>query len=785
MNARRPRVRRAAAPRARRWVLLATTAACLLELFGPHQAAVADLAGLWLVLGAPTAVWYGCAAGLTTTADGAALLALGFALVTDMIALLGLNELLPHLGDARPLGTIPIAATLALTVIVLGAFLPVGENGRVPAWRPSAAQATGIGLAGLVCLALSVAGPIRLNNGFSNDVSVAAMVCATVLAVTVLALPRLSVAATEIGLYSAALSLLLLTSLRGWLITGHDIQKEYYYFTVALGWQHWDVHLFSNPFNACLSITLLPVALVKLTAISGVSVFKVVLPALFAAAPVLIFRAVHNVAPRRIAVLSAVFFIMFPTYFTDMPYLGRQEVAFFLLGCAMLLVTETKPRLRGRRIAFLALMGGLALAHYSTTYVVILVLAMAVVVDLCRRFGELRRGRRAPASTGRTRAARRHSIEPSFLVWWMIPVVAGLALLWAGPMTGTAGQLKSTVSIAMQEVLGNDSGDAASSGTSFSVFGGSSETDAQRLADYQSTVMANSAPQRAKGGLLPTSVTDAVSIPYVAPATVPATSVGRALDKAGIDVSALNSFGRTAVAYLLQLLIVLGLIAFWLRRAKGLEPVRDQVSLTIGSLGMLALLTLVPQLSVDYSVLRAFQQGIFFFAPFMAIGLFWAADVFRRWSTPAVCTVVAALTLFLTGALPRVTGDYAAVLSLGNTGQYYNVYYPTPAEAKAATWLEHTIHTDGSPANSPGNIVQTDQYTFNRLQTILTGDVKANIYPGVLSADAYTFVGAETTNLGEVTVFFRGDLVTYRYPTSLLNQVYNEIYASDGVEIYQ
>ncbi len=782
MNTSEPKIRRPAL-RARSWVLLATTAAALLELFGPHQAALADLAGLWLVFGAPTALWYGCATKLTTTADAAALLALGFAIVTDMLALLGLNELLPRFGDSRPLGTIPIAATLALSVILLGAFLPAGESGRVPVWRPSAAQAGAVGLAGVVCLALSVAGPIRINNGFGNDVSLAAMVVATALAVTVLALPRLSVAATEIGLYAASLSLLLLTSLRGWLITGHDIQKEYYYFTVALGWQRWDVHLFPNAFNACLSITLLPVALAKLTAISGVSVFKVVLPALLAAAPVMIFRAVHNVAPRRIAVLSAVFFIMFPTYFTDMPYLGRQEVAFLLLGCAMLLVTETKPRLRDRRTAFLGLMGGLALAHYSTTYVVILVLAMAVVVDLCRRFGERRRARRVPRA-GHSRA-RRRSIEPSFLAWWMIPVVAGLALLWAGPMTGTAGQLKSTVSIAFQEVVGNDSGDAASSGTSFSLFGGSSETDQQRLADYQATVMANSAAQRAKGGLLPTSVTSTAATPYVAAPTVPATSVGRALEKAGINVTALNSFGRTAVAYLLQLLIVLGLLAMWLRRGKGLEPVRDQVSLSIGALGMLAMLTLIPQLSVDYSVLRAFQQGIFFFAPFMAVGLFWVADVLRRWSVPAVCTVVAALTLFLTGALPRVTGDYAAMLSLGDTGQYYNVYYPTTSEAAAAGWLEHTIHTDGSPANAPANIIQTDQYTFNRLQTILTGDVKANIYPGVLSADAYTFVGTETANLGEVTVFFRGDLVTYRYPTALLDQVYNEIYAGNGVEIYQ
>lgn len=763
--------------RVRQYVLLATALACMLEFFGPHQSGLADLAGLWLVIGAPTAVWYGSAAALTSSADAAGLLAIGFGVVTDMLALVGLNELLPHFGDPRPLSTIPIAVTLALTVIALGAFLPAAQDGRLAAWRPSAAEVCGVGLAGVVCLALSVAGPIRLNNGFGDDVSVAAMVCATALAITMLALPRISVAAAELGLYCASLSLLLTTSMRGWVITGHDVQKEYYYFTLALGWQHWDVHLFSNPFNACVSITLLPVAVVRLTAISGISVFKVLIPVLFATAPVMIFRSVLNVAPRRIAVLSALFFIMFPTYYTDMPYLGRQEVAFVLLGCGMLLITESGPQLRARRIAFVSLVGGMALAHYSTTYVVILVLAIAVAVDLARRFSERRRGRRS--------ADRRRAPGPSFLVWWMLPIVVGIALIWAGPATGTAGQLKSTVSIALQEVIGNDAGQSGSSGTSFSIFGSSKETDQQRLADYEAATVQNAAAQRAKGGLLPTSVTDAVSTPYVAPADAPPTSLGRTLDSIGINVSMLNSLGRTAVAYLLQLFIVLGLIALWLKRSKGVQPVRDQVALTIGSLGMLAILTLIPQLSVDYSVLRAFQQGIFFFAPFMALGLVWVLEGLKRWSLPALYAVVATLTLFLTGALPRVTGAYAVPLSLGNTGQYYDIYYPTPAEVKASAWLEHTIRTSGSPASSAGNVIQTDQYTYNRLQTVFTGGIKANIYPAVLSADAYTFLGAETTDLGEVTVFYDGDLITYRYPTALLNQVYNEIYASNGVEIYQ
>lgn len=583
-----------------------------------------------------------------------------------------------------------------------------------------------------------------------------------------------------------ALGLLLLTSLRGWLITGHDIQKEYYYFQLAYGWERWEVHNFSNAFNACLSITVLPVAVAKLTTISGVFVFKAVIPAVFACAPVMIFRAVRNVAPRRIAVLSAVFFVMFPTYFTDMTYMGRQEIAFVLLGCGMLLVTDTAPRLRNRRIAFLALMLGLALAHYSTTYVVIMVLGLGIVIDLFWRLGSWRRSVRARKvkAGAESRMVRRRSHEHSFLVWWMLPIVAGFALFWAGPATDTSSQLHSTISIALQEIRGDDSGQAASSGTSFSIFGGAKETDQQRLVDYRNATIANSATVRAKGGLLPTSMAYSASTPYVTPQLAPATSFGRMLKSFGINVSGLNSLGRSLAAYLLQLLIVLVLIACWLHHRKGLAPVRDQISLTIGALGMLVVLTLVPQFSVDYSVLRAFQQGIFFFAPFMALGLLWAFSWLKRWTIPAVCTSIAALVLFLTGALPHFTGEYAAPLSLGNSSQYYDIYYPTTSEQTAANWLEHKVRSSPDP-KAPSNVIQTDQYTFNRLQTILTSDVKSSIYPTVLSVDAYTFLGSETANKGEVTVFYRGDLVTYKYPTTLLNQVYNEIYASSGVEIYQ
>jgi uncharacterized membrane protein len=611
-------------------------------------------------------------------------------------------------------------------------------------------------------------------------VSVVAFVCATGLLIALFAAQRLSLAAVEIGLYSVSLSLLLLTSLRGWLITGHDIQKEYGYFSLAFSGEHWDVRAFSDAYNACLSITLLPVEVARLTAIPGEYFFKAGIPVLFAAAPVMIFRAARTIVSQRIAVLSAAFFVMFPTYFTDMPYEGRQAVAFLMLGGAMLLVTDRGPRLRDQRIAFLVLMCGVAISHYSTTYVVVIVLGSSLMANQFWRIRARRRERRGPA---RSRSARQRRGEPSFLAWWTVLPVAGFALIWAGPVTGTSGQLTSTVTVALQQLAGTASG-SASSGASYSIFGASNESDTQRLAEYRAETITESATYRAQGGLLPMSLLDKYQTSYIPPEVLPLTSVGTSMKSSGVNVAGVNSLLRNLAADLLQGLIFLGLLATWLRRRKTSPVGSDQVTLALGGLVMLALVTLIPQLSVDYSVLRAFQQGFFFFGPFMAIGLTWALSWLGRWAVPTVCGLTAVLVLDLTGVVPRLIGDYPAQLSLSNSGQYYDIYEPTPAEQSAGSWLETRIAAGPDPKSA---VIQTDEFTYNRLRTVLAGNgtVSSNLYPTLLKKAGYTFLGAQTVKKNQATIFYKGDLVTYAYPTALLDKVYDEIYAGNGVEIFK
>ncbi|MFD0570312.1 hypothetical protein ACFQ0T_15165 [Kitasatospora gansuensis] len=454
---------------------------------------------------------------------------------------------------------------------------------------------------------------------------------------------------------------------------------------------------------------MLPVSLVRLTALPDVYVFKLVLPLLFALTPVLVYRSVRNVAPQFVALLSAVYFMVFPTFFTDMTFLGRQEVAFLLIGCAMVVLTDTGRPLLARRLLFLGLLAGVVLSHYSTIYLMVAILGLAVAVDLGWRLLARRKN-------GKVRRRPRQDHAPSFVSWWMVVVAAALALVWAGPVTHTNGQLGSTLAGVVQGMVNPGTAKAGSSDTGYSLFGGARTSPEQRIKDYRAASIEQNAAKRAAGELLPLTTVDPYQVPLAPAEDMPLTAVGRGLEATGLSVSGLNGLLRQAAAQLLQVLLLVGVVVAFRARRRIFQPVRDQLTLTVGAVTMIALLTVVPQLSVDYGVLRAFQQGLFIFAPFVAAGTLWLARWAGRRAVPVVCVLVAGLFLDLTGVVPQTLGGYPAQLQLNNAGRSYDIYYPSTEERLAAYWLEQS-----TASQKPQPLVQAEGYTYRRLQTLIEG----------------------------------------------------------------
>lgn len=779
----------------RRTLVAGALAAGAVVLVPGTPAVLLAAAGLWLFLGAPAVLMYDVAGRSVSTRDGRLLIAVCLGVVWAMAVALALNTVLPLAGMDRPLTRLPLTLAAAGSLVLLAALSPPADHqgGGAPWWRtlrrePLPAGTAAVLALGVPTVALAVAGAVRLNNGLGSQVSFAALTGVALLVVLLMARhARWSSPVVELGLFLAAVALLLLTSLRGWGLSGHDIQREFVFFRMTSDADRWNVGGYDDPYNACLSVTLLPTALERLTGIPGMYVFKALLPVLFALAVPLVHRSVRNVAPKLLALLSAVFFMAFPAFFSDMTFLARQEVAFVLLGCVMVVLTDTGRPLANRRFMVMALFCGIVISHYSTTYILVTVFALAFAVDIAWRLASRlrRRGARGPVARG-------------FVTLWMVAGMAVATVAWTGPVTHTSDQLHSTVSLTVRDLVGG-AAEQGSSDTAYSLFGGHVVSPQQRLDDFRAEAVED---RSERGGLYPMTVVDDYPTPPAEQQNLPLTSAGRAIQDLGVDVSAVNETVRQSVARVLQVLLAVGFVTALVGRRRVFRPQRDQVTLTVGMTVVIAVLTVLPQLSVDYGLLRSFQQGLFFFAPFVAAGMLWIFRWAGRAGPPVACAVTLAIFVDLTGVVPKVLGGYRPQLHLDNAGQYYDMYYAHPEKDAAVGWLEaRTVDGPGPglapppPAVPPapslvGQVnVQTDGptsgYGFQRLEDRNRGAVKDDLYPALVERDAYVLLGPTAVRKGEVTVFSRGDLVTYRYPVAFLDAMKDKLYSSEGTEIFR
>ncbi|GEL16904.1 DUF2206 domain-containing protein [Pseudonocardia asaccharolytica] len=739
------------------------------------------LAGLYLMIALPTYLLLVTKDWSRASTPEAIVYCLAIVLLGVIVVGLAINEALPLLGLARPLDRIPVLLATDVTLVGLGWWRRKrwGEERRLrlralSLVRGSAALDRRMVIAGLVLVLGVVAGAIRLNNGASGTVTLGALCLAGLLVLALIGWRRrLRPTTVVVTVYLLSVALLLMTSLRGWQISGHDSQLEYYLFQLTHANGVWRLESFQAAYNACLSITILPTMFAEVTGIPGIYVFKVLLQLAFAVCPVIVYLIARRFGSVLVGVLSAVYFVSFPTFFTDMPFLARQEVAFLFLGAILLVATNRRWAVQRRQLWVTFFSVGLVLSHYSTTYVFI---GLLVVALLTRGFGAA--AARLVATFRRTSTVRER--RPSAVLGLAnIVVLVALAAVWTGPITHSGGQVGETGSRLTAALFGTADG-AQSSDVAYSLFAADQPSGEQRLRDYTTQTIEETAPRRA-GEYYPLSTIDRYPAGYVeTPELLPLTAVGQALDDAGVDVRFLNSAMRQGAAKLLQVFVFVGFVFVLLRRARGLRVSREFLHLAIAASVVVVSQVMLPSLSVDYGVLRAFQQSLFVLAPFLAVG---SVHIFgwlgRRWSVVAATTVAGVFFFSLTGIIPQVLGGYPAQLHLNNAGQYYDLYYSHPEEQAAANWLEAQTLAVGD-----GTIqtVIANRFLYGPAPTI---DAIRAIYPTVVQRDAYVLLGTAAVVKGQGTVFHGGDLLSYTYPTAFLDRTKNLVYSSGRAVIYR
>ncbi|HEY0952367.1 hypothetical protein [Nocardioides sp.] len=750
--------------------LLALVAAQALVGLDVDVPVVRPVVALVTFVGLPALVLHRRARLTADTEATRALYALGLSVLALILGGLLLDTVLPAVGVDRPLAPAP----LAIAWLVLDAVLLVWRR-SVPllpdrALRRAVRAAVDARLElaqalAVLALVAAVLGAIRLNNDAGGQVALVAVLLAGVALLAVLT--RGGPLGRDVRtLVLVAAALLLATSLRGWSITGHDIQAEFLAFRLTNDGQNWQMSDLPSAYNACLSVNILPTVLVQTTGISGRIVFTVLLQLVFATVPALTYLLGRRFVRREIALTGAVLAMAFPTFGTDMPYLVRQEIAFFFLALALLAATEPGRTRLGGRLLVVLLGVGVILSHYSTTYVLLMALVFGLVA---MRVAGLVRRRRGDRDT--EPAAGAPSGPAMLLHPLVVAALVAITLAWAGPITHTGGHASDVVRETIDSLTGQGVSGPGSSDTSYWIFSGDQTSPRERMDMFVDETLDYRDAEIPRADRVVTRPGPAELSP--------------ALHGDGADPVA-NAF-RFGSAVLMQGFLLLGVIWLLRRRLRGSEGLsRELTYLSLGAVAALGLIVLVPNLSVDYGVLRAFQQTLLVVAPVLAMGLAVALRPFRarlpRLAAGLAAGVPIAVFLVLAGVLSVAFGGQQQRLALASSGVYYDRFFVSDAEMQAITWLGSVDHAD--PTN--------ERIIANRnvnVRLLAMSDNRAPIadrlYPTLLSKDAYVFVDSQIVERGTSTIFYTGDLLTYTYPLHDLGRSMDLVYSGPDARIYR
>jgi uncharacterized membrane protein len=559
------------------------------------------MAGVWLVLVLPVFLvarkltWHPLMSGTERHLYSLAIVILGL-----MVGGFVLNALLPHIGVARPLDRVPVlvALTAALTGLVLwrrdrNAFT-VGRI-RLDAFYDRVRVNWLVGEVSLCLVFISVVGAIRLNNGASGAVATVGLIGELLLLTALMVYNgRFSEAAKLWCVYFVSLAMLFMTSLRGWYVTGHDIQREYRIFEITSGTGYWDIEHFRTAYNACLSLNILPTIIQRMSGVPELMVFKVLVQVIFAFCPVIVYLISRRFASSFTAMLGTVLFVAFPGFFSDMPFIIRQEIAFLFFGLAILVATDRRAGIRWRRGLFFVFALGIVLSHYSTTYIMIGTLALGWA--LVRLHGLITL-RRAGELVGR-HSRRPSPGEPVVVTAFLLVIVFAACYAWVGVITRTGDELEETYQSTLAALSEWTTSGGRASDTALGIFAFQKQDPAERLKKYTEKALRETSVDRTNKTTYPLSEITKYQTPIAPVEKLPVTGLGEVAEELGINVSEMNSLMRSGTAILLQVAVCLGLAAVAVRRELGLKPSVEFFMMGIAALFIILVQTVVPELSV-------------------------------------------------------------------------------------------------------------------------------------------------------------------------------------------
>lgn len=718
-------------------------------------------------------------------------IALSVSLSVFLLMLVGLfvNTILPLVGISAPLTTLPLLIAFDVLIISLFSLNAIYKKDFAlePLKLNKFSKYLVIGTMFLPVLVFL--GSIMLNNGGSNIPSMAVLGLIFLLVPLVIWKEKdVDEDALPILLYIISLSLLLMNSLRGWFVTGHDILLEQHVFVLTNTNHLWSMEAFRDPYNACLSLTILPTFIQNLIHISNNYVFKFLFQFIGAFPVVVIYYLTRKYSHAMVAFLAGFMFISFPSYIVDMAFLNRQGLAFLFFSAIVFTAFNPDYFRKHTKIILMFMFGiGMVFSHYSTSYIAVaLFIGTYIANKLIRLVVNLNRPKWLSKIT--SRFSNREMFKMPILI--SLPFVIGMMLcmlFWSVVITKTSSTFISTIkeiAVNIKHPFGIDDywGPAK-----YSLFN-SKEVSPQELFDQYLKDTIEKTKQVDGENLYPEEVAEKyLSFPIypVNEPLIPITGVGSFIQN-NLHINLMDFFNliKQMYAKIIQVFLLIGFIGLAVGygfKKNIIQHVPSEfIALSIAGIGIMVAQTVLPANAIEYGLLRLFQQNLIFLSLPIICGILAVVSLFigSRFRYLVASSIMLAFYLVLSGFLPQITGGGRPALPLNNFGFYYDTYYTHAEEIRSIEWMAKNY--------SKKYQIQSDHYFSNvKILTYAHIGTDTGLLSQTIKKDSYIYLNYNNVKSSSVIEFLNGDVFYYHFPTTFLRDNKNLIYNNGGSEIYK
>jgi uncharacterized membrane protein len=704
---------------------------------------------------------------------------------------LAVNTWLPLAGIDDPLASVHLLAmvivlSLGLLLVCRWRKADLGYDIALPS--PNSRVAVLFGTPPLLVI-LSVLGAVSLNNNGTNVLTMAMLGGVAVYSIALIRMrEHLPASVFPWSLFFICLAVLLSSSLRGWLLSGHDILREFAVYELTRDNLQWGIQYYRDAYNSCLSITILPVEVRGLLpAIPEQHIFRIFFQVITALTPVAMYIFIRRYLSRTLTFLAVLFFISQPPFLYDFPFLTRQELATLFNVLILLALTRDEWTSRQRGVMALVFGASMVWSHYSTTYIAVGIFIIGLfysggrlkylaglVARLLRRFPlkrlyERLRLKPVDAPSGFTEGGVMAEQRRWFPGWRYALLLVVFTLGWNVWLTGTHNNLLSFTTTVFQNVSGKTSFSDYQTGLTdqFKIFSRSKNKD-ELLAEFMA---------EREGG-------DHTAVgPHYTRDTYkdyqPRVHASVKLEaNVGTELARIVYLAGEVLKKFVKLFIIVGFLWLLFSRLGGAIVDDDYRVLMAANLSVMAAALLMPMLSSNYSIMRIYQQLLIILCLPAVAGCY---AVLKALGVRLATSVTAALFilyfLLLSSFIPQLMGSGYAHLNLNNQGIYYDNFYTHQSELASIRWL-----AENGDEDTP---VFSDYYARKKLIAFSPGkmDIVDNVLPANITKDGYVYVDYTNSQRGAAYESYRGRELDYRFPLDFLYREKDIIYSNGTTEI--